>query len=186
MVTGITAPLEHIENRILMIRGRKVLLDFDLAALYGVETRVLNQAVKRNLERFPHDFMCRLSSKELASWRSQFVMSNPAAKMGLRRAPFAFTEHGALMAATVLNSTRAIEVSLHVVRAFVHLRNFLASNKEISRRLEEHERKLTSHDQAISGLVDALRTLMAPPESKRRPIGFVVTDEKRDQGTRKT
>ena len=137
MVTRISAPFEHIENRILIIRGRKVLLDSDLAGLYGVETRVLNQAVKRNLERFPPDFMFRLSSKELASWRSQFVMSNPAARMGLRRAPLAFTEHGALMAATVLNSTRAIEVSLHVVRAFVHLRDFLAYEG----RRDEHTRK---------------------------------------------
>src|SRR4051812_33676181 len=115
--------LDEIEGRILLVRGQKVLLDADLAHLYGVETRALNQAVKRNLARFPVDFMFRLSPKELKNWRSQFVMSNPGAKMALRRAPFAFTEHGALMSATVLNSKRAVEVSLYVVRAFVRLRN---------------------------------------------------------------
>src|SRR6267142_5310772 len=96
---GSVVPIERIESRILLVRGHKVLLDADLAALYGVETRVLNQAVKRNRERFPADFIFRLSAKELKNWRSQFVMSNPGAKMGLRRAPLAFTEHGALMVA---------------------------------------------------------------------------------------
>ena len=167
-------PLERIESRILLLRGRKVLLDSDLAALYGVQTRALNQAVKRNVERFPPDFMFQLSARELEVWRSHFVMSNPNAKMGLRRAPFAFTEHGALMAATVLNSPRAVKTSLYVVRAFVHLREFLASHKDLARRLEAHERKLASHDQSIAGLLDTIRSLMAPTESrKRRPIGFV-------------
>jgi len=112
-----------------------------LAALYGVETRVLKQAVKRNRERFPADFMFRLSAKELEAWRSRVVMSNPGARMGLRRAPFAFTEHGALMAATVLNSPRAVETSVYVVRAFIRLRQFLATHKDLARRLEEHEKK---------------------------------------------
>ena len=120
-------PIGRIENRILVVRGQKVLLDSDLSALYGVETRVLNQAVKRNLERFPADFMFRLSAKEFESWRSQIVMSKPGAIMGLRRAPFAFTEHGALMAASVLNTSRAVEVGLYVVRAFVRLRETLAA-----------------------------------------------------------
>lgn len=174
MASESALPLERIESRILLIRGYKVLLDSDLAALYGVQTRTLNQAVKRNAERFPSDFMFQLSARELQDWRSHFVMSNPNAKMGLRRAPFAFTEHGALMAATVLNSPRAVKTSLHVVRAFVHLREFLASHKDLARRLEAHERKLASHDQAIAGLVDTIRNLMAPTESrKRRPIGFV-------------
>ena len=101
----------------------------DLAALYGAKTRVVNQAVKRNRERFPADFMFRPSAKELEAWRSPVVMSNPGARMGLRRAPFAFTEHGALMAATVLNSPRAVETSVYVVRAFIRLRQFLASHK---------------------------------------------------------
>ena len=124
-------PVEHIANRILLLRGHKVLLDADLGALYGVETRVLNQAVKRNSERFPLDFMFRLSTKELEAWRSQFVMSNPGAKMGLRRPPYAFTEHGALMAATVLNSPRAVEMSLYVVRAFVRCASFSPVTKTL-------------------------------------------------------
>ena len=133
---GSVLPIERIESSILLVRGHKVLLDADLAALYGVETRVLNQAVKRNRERFPVDFMFRLSAKELEAWRSHVVMSNPDARMGLRRAPFAFTEHGALMAATVLNSPRAVETSVYVVRAFIRLRQFLATHKDLARRLE--------------------------------------------------
>jgi len=107
-------------------------------------------------------------------------MSNPGARMGLRRAPFAFTEHGALMAATVLNSARAVETSLYVVRAFVRLRQFLATHKDLARRLEAHEKKLSTHDHAIAGLVNTIRQLMAPPEpSIRRPIGFVTPDDKK-------
>jgi ORF6N domain len=177
---GSVVPIERIESRILLVRGHKVLLDADLAALYGVATRVLNQAVKRNRERFPADFMFRLSAKELEAWRSHFVMSNPGARMGLRRAPFAFTEHGALMAATVLNSRRAVETSVYVVRAFIRVRQFLATHKDLARRLEEHEKKLSTHDQAIAGLMNTIRTLMAPPEPpRRRPIGFVNPDEKK-------
>lgn len=179
MASRIAAPIERIENRILFIRGLKVLLDADLASLYGVETRVLNQAVKRNAERFPADFMFQLSAQELEAWRSQVVISNPGAKMGLRRAPFAFTEHGALMAATILNSRRAVETSLYVVRAFVRLREFLASHKDLARRLDQHEKKLSSHDQAIAGLVNTIRQLMTPPEPRRRPIGFVTPEEKK-------
>lgn len=178
MSSGIAVPAERIERRILLIRGRKVLLDSDSAALYGVETRVLNQAVKRNPERFPTDFMFRLSSRELEHWRSQFVISNSRARMGLRRPPSVFTEHGALMAATLLNSRTAVAMSRHVVRAFIRLREFLASHEELARRLSAHEKKPRSHDQAIAGLVDTLRTLMGSPEPrKRRPIGFVLPEE---------
>jgi len=156
-----------------------VLLDAELARLYGVHTWVLNQAVKRNAERFPSDFMFRLSAKELTAWRSHLVISNPGAKMALRRAPFAFTEHGALMAATVLNSPRAVEASLYVVRAFVRLRRFLATHKDLARRLSEHEKKLASHDQAIAGLLSTLCELMAPAEApKHRPIGFITPEDK--------
>lgn len=175
------APIERIESRILIVRNHKVLLDADLAALYGVQTRRLNQAVKRNTERFPPDFMFRLTTAELEDWRSQFVISNPGAKMGLRRPPFAFKEHGALMAATVLSSKRAIEVSLYIVRAFVRLREFLATHKDLAQRLDRHERKLASHEQAIAGLVSSLGLLMAPPEIKRRPIGFIAPDEKKSR-----
>jgi hypothetical protein len=175
----IVPPAEQIASRIVFIRGRKVLVDSDLAALYGVETRSLNQAVKRNAERFPADFMFRLSARELSDWRSQIVISNARAKMGLRYAPLAFTEHGALMAATVLNSARAVQASLYVVRAFIQLRKILATHKDLARRLEEHEGRLGRHDQAISGLLATIRQLMASPAPPpRRPIGFVLPDEK--------
>lgn len=174
MTSKVAPPIERIESRILLTRGRKVLLDADLAELYDVETRTLNQAVKRNSERFPQDFMFRLTAKELENWRSQTVMSNPAAKMGLRRAPLAFTEHGALMAATVLNSPRAVEVSLHVVRAFVQLRETLASHKDLARRLDALERR---YDRQFKVVFDAIRELMTPPPApKKRGIGFVSPD----------
>jgi hypothetical protein len=173
------AALDHIGTRIILVHGQKVLIDADLAALYGVQTRVLNQAVKRNRERFPSDFMFRLSPKELSIWRSQFVMSNLAAKMALRRPPFAFTEHGALMAATVLSSPRAIQASLYVVRAFIRLRDFLARHHDIARTLGEHGKRLTGHDTAIVELMAAVRRLMASPGPKRRPIGFVTASAAR-------
>jgi len=135
MRTRFDSSAEQIASRIVFIRSQKVLVDSDLAALYSVKTRALNQAVKRNAERFPADFMFRLSAKELSTWRSQLVISNPGARMGLRRAPLAFTEHGALMAATVLNSARAVEASLYVVRAFVQLRQILAKHKDLARKL---------------------------------------------------
>jgi len=175
-VARIAVPAELVENRILLIRGDRVLLDADLASLYGVKTRALNQAVKRNASRFPPDFMFRLSARELEAWRSHFVMSNPGARMSLRRAPLAFTEHGALMAGTVLNSPRAVKTSLYVVRAFVRLRQYLASHKDLAHRLEEHEKKLAEHDHSIGGLVSTIRTLLEARRAtaKRRPIGFIL------------
>src|SRR5438445_4777606 len=134
-------PAERIAQSTIALRGDKVMLDADLAALYGVQTRVLNQAVKRNLDLFPADFMFQLSARELETWRSQVVISKPGARMGLRRAPFAFTEHGALMAATVLNSSRAVQMSLYVVRAFVRLRETLAAHKDLAAKLQELEQK---------------------------------------------
>jgi phage regulator Rha-like protein len=181
--------VERIERAILFLRGHKVMLDSDLAALYGVETRVLVQAVKRNPERFPKDFMFRLTNQELENWRSQIVMSNPGAMMGLRRPPYAFTEHGALMAATVLNSPRAVEMSLYVVRAFVRMREVLATHKELAKKLEALEKKTEAlalkHDALATTtraqfkeVIEALRALMTPPEPKKRPIGFVTPEEK--------
>ncbi|MDP2878483.1 MAG: ORF6N domain-containing protein [Sulfuricella sp.] len=164
-----------IAQRILLVRGNKVMLDVDLAALYGVETRVLVQAVKRNIRRFPDDFMFQLTDDEWAILKSQFVISK--GRGGRRYAPYAFTEHGALMLASVLNSERAVEISILVVRAFVRLRELLANNKELANRLEDMERKLTTHDQAITGLIDAVRQLMAPPVKKKRSIGFIVEPE---------
>jgi hypothetical protein len=183
-------PTERVAQSILVLRGHKVLLDADLAALYGVQTRVLNQAIKRNLDRFPADFMFQLSARELETWRSQVVISKPGARMGLRRAPFAFTEHGALMAATVLNSPRAVEMSLYVVRAFVRLRETLVAHKDLAAKLQELEQKTEAlalrHDTHAAStraqlrqVFEALRELMSPPEPKRRPIGFVTPEEKK-------
>jgi hypothetical protein len=142
------------------------MLDFDLAELYGVETRVLVQALKRNLERFPEDFMFQLSKDELQNWRSQIVMSNPGAKMGLRRQPHAFSEHGVAMLSSVLRSRRAIQVNVAIIRTFVRVRRMLASNEELSR-------KIVQHDRQIAALFEHVKKLLERPEpSKRRPIGF--------------
>ncbi len=187
-MSPVPVPVERIERAILVVRGHKVMLDADLAALYGVETRVLVQAVKRNLERFPKDFMFQLTNHELANWRSQIVMSNLGARMGLRRPPYAFTEHGALMAATVLNSPRAVEMSLYVVRAFVRMREVLATHKQLAKKLETLERKTEAlalkHDALAATtraqfkeVIEALRALMTPPQPKRRPIGFITPEE---------
>lgn len=180
MATESALPLERIESRILLIRGHKVLLDADLAALYDVATKRLNEQVKRNRERFPEDFVFRLNAAETRTLERSQIATASLKHRDPRFPPYAFTEHGTIMAAMVLNSARATEVSVYVVRAFVHLREFLASHKDLARRLEAHERKLASHDQAIAGLLETIRTLMAPAEPKRHPIGFVrPTDRKR-------
>jgi phage regulator Rha-like protein len=181
-------PVERIERAILFLRGHKAMLDSDLAVLYGVETRVLVQAVKRNLERFPKDFMFQINNQEVAALKSQSVISNPPGRGGRRSAPYAFTEHGALMAATVLNSPRAVEMSLYVVRAFVRMREVLATHKELAKKLEALEKKTEAlalkHDALATTtraqfkeVIEALRALMTPPESKKRPIGFVTPEE---------
>lgn len=176
-------PIEHITNSILIVRGQRVLLDSDLAALYGVTTKRLNEQVKRNSDRFPEDFMFRLARAEVdALNRSQFATGSQKHR-DPRFPPFAFTEHGAIMAATILNCTRAVEMSLYVVRAFVKLRQLLASNQELARRLDELEARITrqfaTHDQAITGILKTIRELMNPPVPKRRGIGFTANfDEK--------
>ncbi len=165
-------PSGRIERSILLIRGHKVMLDADLADLYAVETRVLLQAVNRNIDRFPHDFMFQLSEQELENWRSHFVMSNPAAKMGLRRRPYAFTEQGVAMLSSVLRSPRAVFVSIGIMRAFVRLRQLLAGNAGLARRLNELEKKYDGHFKVV---FEAIKQLMATPEedeSDRPPIGF--------------
>jgi hypothetical protein len=165
--------VESAAGRIHVIRSQRVMLDMDLATLYGVETRVLVQAVKRNLGRFPADFMFQLSSQEFSQWRSQIVMSNPGARIGLRRPPYAFTEHGALQLASVLNSPRAAEMSIVVVRAFVRLRELLATHKDLASKLKKLERRLDMSDEAIIELYAMIRALMAvPPEPPKRRIGF--------------
>ena len=169
-------PAERIAQAILLLRGHKVLLDADLAALYGVETKVLLQAVKRNLERFPADFMFQLTDQEFNHLRSQFVTSSWG---GRRYAPYAFTEQGVAMLSTVLRSPKAIAVNIEIMRAFVRLREVLSSNKDLAAKLNQLEHKLDSHDQAIVGILNAIRELMRPPEPpKKRPIGFVTSEEK--------
>jgi hypothetical protein len=163
-----TIPPERIERHILLIRGQKVMLDADLADLYNVDTKVLNQAVKRNLERFPRDFMFRLADKELNSLRSQFVTSNE--KRGGRRSnPYAFTEQGVAMLSSVLRSPRAVKVNIAIMRAFVKLREILASHRQLARKLEEMESR---YDSQFSAVFDAIRELMEPPVKPRRRIGF--------------
>src|SRR3989442_7769270 len=176
---GSVVSIERIESRILLVRGHKVLLDGDLAALYAVSTKRFNEQVRRNAARFPEDFMFRLSAEEWDSLRSQFATLKTGRGQHRKYLPLAFTEHGAIMAATILNSPRATEVSVYVVRAFVRLRELLASNKELARRLDQLEKKLGSHDQAIAGFVNTIRNLMTPPEPKRRSIGFITSDEKK-------
>lgn len=167
-------PIERITHSILIVRGRRVLLDSDLAALYGVTTKRFNEQVKRNLRRFPADFMFQLSVEESVGLRSHFATSKPS-RGGRRYAPYAFTEHGAIMAATILSSSRAVEMSVYVVRAFVKLRNIVISNKELARRLGKVERNVAIHDHAISGVVKTIGQLMrSPPEPKRRGIGFTA------------
>jgi hypothetical protein len=173
-ITPSAAPTA-IEQRILLIRGQKVLLDADLAALYDVETRSLLQAVKRNAERFPQDFSFQLTNQEFNNLRSQIVTSSSGAWGGRRTAPYAFTEQGVAMLSSVLRSPRAIAVNIEIMRAFVRLRAALASNKELARKLAALE---TKYDAQFKIVFEAIRQLMAPPpEPKRRGIGFVL-DEK--------
>ena len=178
----VSVAVDAIAGRIVTLRGQRVILDADLAALYGVPTKRLNEQVRRNLARFPEDFMFQLDDAEFEHLRSQFATSS-STHGGRRYTPLVFTEHGAIMAATVLNSPRAVEVSIFVVRAFVQLRELLTGHKELAKRLDEFEvrmeRKLKGHDQAIAGILDAIRQLMMPPpEPKKRPIGFVTLEEK--------
>ncbi len=160
-----------IEHRIFLVRGQKVLLDDDLAALYNVQVRALNQAVKRNKKRFPSDFVFRLTVKESRNLKSHIVTATRS-HGGRRTMPYAFTEHGAIMAASILNSPRAIEMSIFVVRAFLRLRETLASHKALAAKFAELEQRLETHDKAIGEIIDAIRALMAPPEKPARKIGF--------------
>jgi hypothetical protein len=164
---------ERIGQFILVIRRQRVLLDEDLARLYGVETRALLQAVKRNPGRFPSDFMFELSAAEWAALRSQSVISK-SGRGGRRYAPFAFTEQGVAMLSSVLNSDRAIAVNIEIMRSFVRIRRLLEANKSLARKFERLERKLESHDQAIVGILAAIRDLMNPPAPRRRGIGFTA------------
>src|SRR6476661_4269390 len=165
-----------VESRIFVLRQQKVILDRDLAQLYGVPVKRLNEQVKRNSERFPDDFMFQLTKVEEANLQSQASLK--PGRGGRRYAPYAFTEHGAIMAATVLNSERAVQMSLFVVRAFVKVREMLAANREIAAKIGELEERLDTHDASIQDLIDAIRELMIPPEAPRRKIGFQAPAKK--------
>lgn len=161
-------PVTRVESVILLIRSEKVILDSDLAALYGVSTKRLNEQVKRNRSRFPRDFLFRLTKEEWGSLMSHSATSKPG-RGGRRKPPYAFTEHGAIMAANVLSSERAIQASVQVVRAFVKLRQILASNAELADRLDSLEKK---YDNQFKVVFDAIRELMTPSPAKSKQIGF--------------
>jgi ORF6N domain len=167
-----------VDSKILVLRGQKVILDADLAELYGVPVRQLNQQVKRNAKRFPLAFRFQISAQEFKILRSQNVISSEG-HGGTRYRPYVFTEHGAIMAATVLNSERAIEMSVFVVMAFVRMRRALATNRQVLAKLAEVERRLESHDADIQDLMDAIRELINPPDPPRRRIGFEAPPDSR-------
>ena len=181
MAKSAIAAARKVDSKILVLRGQKVILDTDLAELYAVQVRHLNQQVKRNLKRFPPAFRFQLSPQEFKILRSQNVISSEG-HGGARYRPYAFTEHGAIMAATVLNSNRAIEMSVFVVLAFVRMRRAIAANRDILAKLAEVERRLESHDSDIQDLMDAIRELITPPDPPRRRIGFEAPPE--TQGVR--
>jgi ORF6N domain len=171
-------PVEVIERKIYLSRGCKVMLDRDLAGLYQVPTKVLNQAVHRNPGRFPEDFMLQLNAEELENWKSQIVTSNSGAKMGLRKAPFAFTEHGVAMLSSVLRSKRAVELNILIIRAFVRLREYLINHKDLARQLEDVERTQQEHGAHIQQIYGYIERLLEPgPEPPKRRIGFVAEAE---------
>ncbi|HXQ37581.1 MAG TPA: ORF6N domain-containing protein [Anaerolineales bacterium] len=173
--TSIALPDELIEDTILLIRRKRVILDHDLAKLYGVATRTLNQAVKRNLDRFPEDFMFQLTKAETAKWqrlkpsRSQIVILNKTRGTNIKYQPYAFTEHGILMLSSVLKSQRAVQVNIQIMRTFVRLRQMLVSNEELIERLDKLEE---DYDAKFRSVFSAIRQLMSPSAGKRKPIGF--------------
>jgi len=159
-----------IESRILLLRGQRVIIDKDLAGLYGVKTKVLNQTVKRNIKRFPERYMFKLSKTE-----KHEVVTNCDHLIMLKfspQLPFAFTEYGVVMVATILNSKRAIQMSIFIVDAFVRLRTFLSTHKELAQKVEELERKIGKHEESIQGIIKTIKQLMALPEKPRKKIGF--------------
>jgi hypothetical protein len=168
-------PVERLAQSIRWIHGQKVLLDSDLAALYGVRTANLNKAVKRNAERFPTDFMFQLTSEELRSLRFQIGMSKR--RGGLRYLPYAFTEQGIAMPSSVLNSERAIRVNIAIMCAFVKLRRTLETNRELAQKFSELEERVGKHDDEIAAILEAIRQLMASTERPRREIGFHVREK---------
>lgn len=175
---SIALPIQRVVGSIIVLRGQRVILDRDLAALYGVETRALNQAVKRNIGRFPEDFMFRLTKAEAELSRSQAVILNDTRGHNVKYLPYAFTEHGAIQAANVLDSDRAVAMGLYVVRAFVKLRRILGSHKALARKIGELERTLMTQDISVQQQFEEvhahLRALREPSPNRRRPIGFAA------------
>jgi hypothetical protein len=197
-------PIDRIAQKIHLLRGQKVMLDFDLAALYGAATKVLNQAVKRNRRRFPGDFMFQLSAGETANLKSQFKISGsqgvgdkrfpknrsqfvtgPLKHRELRSRPYAFTEQDVAMLSSVLNSGRAVRVNIAIMRAFVKLRETLETNRALTKKFEELEWRVGRHEEEISAILEAIRQLMAPPKQPHRDIGFHVREKAAHYRTRK-
>ncbi len=177
-------PAAQIARSISVLRGQKVMLSQDLAALYGVAVKALNQAVKRHAARFPADFVFQLTSEEFENLKSQFVTSSWG---GLRRAlPYAFTEQGVAMLSSVLNSKRAVKVNIAIMRAFVKLREALETNRELAQKFSELEKRVGKHDNEIAAIIDAIRQLMAPQQKPRREIGFHVRETAPHYRTRNT
>jgi hypothetical protein len=170
--------VERISQTIVLLRGQRVILDSELGTLYGVSTKRLNEQVKRNAERFPEDFLFRLSRAETEAVNRSQIATGSQKHRNPRYPPFAFTEHGAIMAATILNSPLAVEMSVYVVRAFVMLRACLASSAELARRLDELDARFENHDDAITAILTAIRELMGRPAPTRRGIGFTADIEK--------
>ena len=174
-------PTERIERSIFLLRGQKVMVDDDLAELYEIPVKVLNQAVKRNRSRFPEDFMFQLTSEESDSLRSHFVTLKTGRGRHRKYLPFAFTEQGVAMLSSVLRSKRAVQVNIEIMRAFVRLRQMLASNTQLATKLADMEKK---YDAQFKVVFDAIRQLMTPPQSKKRKIGFVVEEKAAAYGRR--
>ena len=177
-----TVPIERITTMIYLIRNKKIMLDRDLAALYGVETKQLKRAVRRNISRFPADFMFELTKQELKDWRSQFGTSN-AVKMGLRYVPMAFTEQGVAMLSSVLNSKSAIHVNIQIIRAFVQLRRVVVSHADLTKRLTEVEAQFKDHDEKIVAIFRVIQELIGPDEKpKKKRIGYTVKEKQAAYG----
>ena len=172
-------PVESVVSKIVVLRGEKVLLDHDLADLYGIETKQLKRAVRRNVKRFPKDFMFELRKQEFDNLRSHFGTSSWG---GTRYMPMAFTEQGVAMLSSVLNSDRAIEVNIAIMRAFVKLRETLATHKELARKLTDLEQRIEGHDEQIQAIFEAIRQLMLPPDKDKKKIGFTVKEKQKKYG----
>ncbi|MCX5750730.1 MAG: ORF6N domain-containing protein [Candidatus Saganbacteria bacterium] len=165
-------PIERVERRIYLIRGQKVMLDRDIAELYEAATKVLKQAVKRNMARFPEDFMFELTNEEFQNWRSQFVTSN-SDKIGLRWKPFAFTEQGIAMLSGIIQSSKAVQVNIAIMRAFVRIRQMIFTHKDLAQKFKELEGRVGGHDQQIRGLFDAIQKILEIEEKPKNRIGFI-------------